>query len=160
MACAARPVAAQIETVGPLSITQGQPVDLFYTNDLEPAPHRKVLQFSGLADNPTSVDASLEMQFDYIDLNGITQFISLPNSPFTIPAGAVGAPIEGIHILDFCPEQVSLHFDLLEGEAINLSGEFAHNCITVPETTSASLVSLAGGLLVVMTRRQRNRTRA
>ncbi len=133
------PSHAQIEAIPPTDVVVGQSVDLFFLNDLAPEPNRKVLQFSGEAVNNTSVFARLDMQFDYVDAAGNTQFITLPNSPFAVPPGAT-APIDGIHILDFCPEQVSLHFELVEGEVVTVAGDFAHNCITIPEPSALVLL--------------------
>ena len=141
---------AQTEPIGPITIVTGQPVDLFFTNQLEPAPNLKVLQFSGEAINNAGIDARLDMQFDYVDMNGVTQFVSLPNFPASIPAGGTPVPVDGVHILDFCPQEVSLHFDLIEGEAIDLSGDFGHHCVTIPEPTGCRLAvgAILGGFLM------------
>jgi MYXO-CTERM domain-containing protein len=64
-------------------------------------------------------------------------FNTAPNQPISIQFSWV---------VDFCPEQVSLHFEAQNG-AYDVAGVFTHECLPVPETsTVAPSLALAAGV--------------
>jgi hypothetical protein len=137
--------------------TPGDPttVDFFFSNDIHPPPSEKVFQFVGDATSllvaPTTFD--ILIYFDYIDGSGAT--VIIPPVPFgyhnVVPADGMTHHIEaGPYILPFCPEQVSIHFEIISEVPIQFDGLYDHTCIPVPELNTAALFGLGAiGLFVV-----------
>lgn len=145
-------------------VVPGQPIDLYYPNQLEPPPCVKVLQFTGDATVlPGGPDGLLEIFFDYINDQGVEVFPALGQTLFPIQAGAGPVPVNvGPVTLPYCPPMVSIHIRSLEepgfGAPIELNGVFGHACITVPEP-STWVLGMCGvlGLIAVATQRRRGR---
>ena len=117
-------VTADQDLIGPIVAVQGQPIDLFFPNRVLPQPSVKVLQFVGEADNQGSTVALLGIHFDYTDAAGNTVIVPLPNFyQRAVPPGL--HPIDaGPTTLPFCPNQVSIHFELLTPGEVRVSGIF------------------------------------
>jgi hypothetical protein len=140
--------------------TPGDPpiFDFYFTNTVHPDPAVKVFQFVGEARSlvvaPTTFD--ILIYFDYVDSTGAT--VLIPPLPFgyhnVLPADALPHHIEaGPYILPFCPQQVSIHFEITSEVPIVFDGLYDHTCIHIPEPTSAMLFGLAG-LGCVLARRR------
>ena len=134
------PSSGQIEPIGPITIVGNQPVDLFFVNDIPPNPDRKLLDFLGEAINNTSSTVQLDVMYDWIDMAGIQQFS--PVSTIAIPPGGPWPVDPGPFVLNFCPQDVSLHFAMEFGE-IDLQGEYGHICFPVPEPGLSMLACMA-----------------
>lgn len=147
---------AQTESIGPVIVVPGQTIDLFYDNQVIPPPNQKVLQFSGTALNPApDVDSSLIVGFDYLDpATGARVDLVPPNMPLTIPPGTHNIDA-GPWIIDFCPEQVSLHLSIADGDDLEVVGVFDHRCV-VPEPCSLALAGLGSLLLLGLALRRRS----
>lgn len=135
---------AETEQIGPLTLVPGQPVDLWYPNELPPDPFEKVLQFLGEAESfsSTGTPGILEIAFDYDDPVHGQGYMSM--GQFAIPPGGPVTVSAGPWILPFCPESVSIHFEVFDTESMRLQGIFDHTC--VPEPTS--LLMIVAGLLL------------
>jgi hypothetical protein len=141
--------------------TPGDPpiFDFYFNNIIPPHPDRKVLQFVGEA--KSLVDASpatfdIQIYFDYVAADGTT--VLVPPPPFGYsnvrPADTNIYHIEGGPvILPYCPQQVSLHFEIASEVPIVFQGLFDHTCIPVPEPSAALLLLL--GCVPFVARRQR-----
>jgi MYXO-CTERM domain-containing protein len=122
-------------------------------------PDRKVLQFVGEA--KSLIDASpatfdIQIYFDYLASDGST--VLIPPPPFgysnVLPADGVVRHIEGGPvILPFCPDRVSLHFEIVSEVPIVFQGLFDHTCIPVPEPGPAMLVLFGVATLLAWRRR-------
>jgi MYXO-CTERM domain-containing protein len=131
----------------------------FYDNDIPSHPDRKVLQFVGEA--KSLIDASpatfdIQIYFDYLASDGST--VLIPPPPFgysnVLPADGVVRHIEGGPvILPFCPDRVSLHFEIVSEVPIVFQGLFDHTCIPVPEPGPAMLVLFGVATLLAWRRR-------
>jgi hypothetical protein len=120
-----------------------------------------VFQFVGEA--KSVLDASpatfnIEIYFDYTDSSGQTVLIPIP--PFgydnVVPADGQIYHIEGgPYILPFCPEQVSIHFEIASDVEIVFQGLYDHTC--VPEPNAVALFGLGGIALCYVWRRRRKK---
>jgi hypothetical protein len=130
--------------------TPGDPpvFDFYFPNHVHLPPAVKVFQFVGearsLVTAPTTFD--ILVYFDYVDATGAT--ILIPPPPFGYhnvrPADGLPHHIEGgPYILDFCPQQVSIHFEITSEVPIVFDGLYDHTCIHIPEPTSLVLFGLA-----------------
>jgi hypothetical protein len=130
--------------------TPGDPpiFDFFFPNDIHLPPAVKVFQFVGTARStvPAPTIFDILIYFDYVDATGAT--VLIPPPPFGYhnvrPADGLPYPIEaGPYILPFCPQQVSIHFEITSEVPIVFDGLYDHTCIPIPEPTSAALFGLA-----------------
>lgn len=142
--------------------TPGDPpsFEFFFDNHTHPDPSRKVLQFVGEARSlvnafPATFD--IQVYFDYLAADGTT--VLVPPPPFgysnVLPADTNIYHIEGGPvILPFCPERVSIHFEIASEVPIEFQGLYDHTCIPYPEPSTAVLL-LLGLVPFVARRRQR-----
>lgn len=151
---------ADQDAISLIQWTPGDPpvFDFYFPNHVHLPPAVKVFQFIGTARSlvtaPTTFD--ILVYFDYVDATGAT--ILIPPPPFGYhnvrPADGLPHHIEGgPYTLDFCPQQVSIHFEITSEVPIVFDGLYDHTCIHIPEPTSAVLFGLAG-LGCVVVRRQ------
>lgn len=145
LAVAAPRAVADQDHIGPLSITFGAPIDLFFPNIVHPFPSVKVLQFTGDATNNGSSVADLAIHFDYLDPAGNLIVVPLPNFYHNaLPPGAITTINAGPTTLPYCPPQVSIHFELLTPGEVVFQGIYDHTCIPIPEPSAAAMLSIAG----------------
>lgn len=134
---------ADQDLIPPTLLVFGQTADLVFPNHILPDPSVKVLQFTGSATNFSSNPGLLGIHFDYIDNNGNTVIVPLPNFYLNpVPPGAQPVPINaGPVTLPYCPPVVSIHFENLSlGTEIQFDGIFDHTCIRIPEPSTATLL--------------------
>lgn len=131
---------AQTEQIPPTLVFPGQPLELWYDNEIPPGGTFKVLQFVGEAQSFGSTGL-LEIIFDYDD--PVYGSDSLSQGQFAIPP-TLTTVSAGPWTLDFCPERVSIHFIAIQGE-IEVQGAFDHSC--VPEPAAAMMFAPAMLLL-------------
>jgi hypothetical protein len=153
--------AADQDPIGPVSLAFGQTLDQFFPNQVHSFPSVKVLQFTGMAEasGPPGIPAVLGIHFDYIDTNGNTQIVPLPNFyQEAVQPGAGLIPINaGPVVLPYCPPQVSIHFEnLTPNTEILFQGIYDHTCVPIPEPTACVLL-ITGALCGVARPRQRAR---
>ncbi|TWU20080.1 PEP-CTERM sorting domain-containing protein [Bythopirellula polymerisocia] len=149
-------VVAEDEQIGdplsPVSAVFGQPIDLNFPNIIHPPPHRKVMSFTGMAQaSGQPRTAILGIHFDYIDPNnpsGPPVVIPSPNFYMeAIPTGGGFVQINAgpVQLINFCPDQVSIHFEnLTDFIEIEFYGTFNHTCVPIPEPSSMTLLLLCG----------------
>jgi hypothetical protein len=132
--------------------------DFYFPNDIHLPPAVKVFQFVGTARStvPAPTIFDILIYFDYVDATGAT--VLIPPPPFGYhnvrPADGLPYPIEaGPYTLPFCPQQVSIHFEITSEVPIVFDGLYDHTCIPIPEPTSAMLFGLAGLGYVLVRRR-------
>lgn len=149
----AGPAFAELESIGPITLVPGQPVDLFYPNAIPPHHTHKILQFIGTARlldpaAPPTVNGLLEITFDYIDLaTGGMIFIPAPGSPFPVFGGGLVTTIATPEVmLPFCPQQVSIHFEAVELPMI-VEGVFRHECVPEPATIGLLALGAVAGAI-------------
>lgn len=134
-------------------------VELYFQNHVHSQPSRKVFQFVGEARSLTVVPTTFDIQvyFDYIDATGAT--VLIPPPPFgyhnVLPTDGLTHHIEGgPYVLDFCPEQVSIHFEIMSEVPIQFQGLYDHTCVIIPEPSAVALCVLGVvGLPLVRIRR-------
>jgi len=132
--------------------------EFYFDNFIPPHPDRKVLQFVGEARSLVNASpATFQIYFDYLDASGAT--VLVPPPPFgysnVLPADGSIYHIEGGPvILPFCPQRVSIHFEIASEVPIEFQGLFDHTCIPVPEPSAVVLLALGCAALSVR-RRQR-----
>jgi hypothetical protein len=142
--------------------TPGDPpvFEFFFSNDIHAEPSVKVFQFVGEAKSllpaPTTFD--IQVYFDYTDATGGT--VLIPPPPFgyhnVLPADGALHHIEGgPYILDFCPQQVSIHFEIASEVPIQFQGLYDHTCVIIPEPGVVALCATCGVGLVAVWRRRR-----
>ena len=132
--------------------------EFFFDNDIPAHPDRKVLQFVGEARSlvvasPATFD--IQVYFDYVASDGTT--VLVPPPPFgysnVLPADGIIRHIEGGPvILPFCPDRVSIHFDIVSEVPIEFQGLFDHTCIPIPEPCTIGLVFIGCAFCVVRRR--------
>ncbi len=142
---------AQIDPVGPLAVASGTPVDLYFLNEIPPGGQIKVFDFLGEALNQTSTTLLLEVAYDYVDAAGNTVLINPGGNVIAIPPGGPWPVDPGPYTLNFCPQEVSLHFQLRDIGEILLQGQYGHICL-VPEPSGA-ISALVGLSLLALRRR-------
>ncbi len=150
---------AEDELIGTTSIFFGTPLEANYLNITHPDPSVKVMSFTGTASNFGTTTLHLGIHFDYIDMNGIHQIIPLPN--FYVNALAPGVqdvPINAGPVqLPYCPEEVSIHFELLDPGEAEFQGIFNHTCVPVPEPSTLAMAALGATALGLAGWRRRPR---
>jgi len=142
---------AQIDPVGPLAVTSGMPVNLYFLNEIPPGGQIKVFDFLGEALNQTSTTVRLEVAYDYVDAAGNTVLINPGGNVIAVPPGGPWPVDPGPYTLDFCPREVSLHFSLRDIGEIVVQGQYGHICL-VPEPSGA-ISALVGLSLLALRRR-------
>ena len=150
---------ADQDAIGPLTAVFGQPIDLFFPNHVHALPSVKVLQFTGMAEagGAPGTAAILGIHFDYIDTNGNTVIVPLPNFyQEAIQPGAGLVPINaGPVVLPYCPPEVSIHFEnLTPNTEIVFQGIFDHTCVIIPEPATWTLLGLAACTMGMWRRRR------
>ncbi len=141
--------AAQAQTFATETIyaiaTWDVPWEGFFANEFD-LIHQKELRFEGIAtvggDPSIPLPATVWVQFDWLD--PIAGVVYSPAWGFPVAYTPATTPIDVSWIIDFCPQQVSLHFatDTPDGGVVNIAGVFMHECI--PEPGSFALVSVLG----------------
>ena len=129
--------------------------ELFFNNHIHDEPSNKVFQFVGDAQSLFAVPTTFDIliYFDYTDASGGT--VIIPPAPFgyhnVLPADGLLHHIEGgPYTLDFCPQHVSIHFEIASEVPIQLQGLFDHTCVIIPEASAVALCAFGGvGLLAV-----------
>ena len=130
----------------------------YFDNHIHDAPSVKVLQFVGEARSLVNVPTTFNIQiyFDYLDTNGATVVFPPPGFGYdnVLPADGIIRHIEGGPVtLPFCPERVSIHFEIASEVPIEFQGLFDHTCIAIPEPSAAVILML--GCVPFVTRRRR-----
>jgi hypothetical protein len=122
--------------------------DFYFNNDVHDPPAVKVFQFVGEAASLVTVPTTFDIliHFDYVDATGSR--VLIPPAPFgyhnVLPADGQVHHIEaGPYILDFCPEEVSIHFEITSEVPIQFQGLYDHTCIHIPEPSSVVMLGLA-----------------
>jgi hypothetical protein len=152
---------AQLEPIGLLTLNPGQSVDLMFTNFLPPDPDFKELQFIGNATTVLGAVATLQIDFDYLDLQGTSIVVPAPTPQFMVIGGQANPIDTGIFTIQFCPQIVSLHLTNVANAAsvpIDVIGTFRHECMDIPEPSSLVLAGLGAAGLCFLGRRFRRRT--
>lgn len=151
---------ADQDTIPLIQWKPGDPTsfEMFFHNQVHPDPSYKVFQFVGNATSLTVAPTTFDIlvYFDYIDSSGTS--VLIPPAPFgyhnVLPADGVTRHIEGgPYILDFCPAEVSIHFEINSEVPIQFDGLFDHTCIHIPEPGSGLLLILIGTGLLSVSRR-------
>ena len=152
---------AQIEVIDTFSIYGIEEERSFgpFDNDIPPEPVEKLFKFEGVATNPHTQPRRLAIFFDYY-VGNQEMIINPPNEINTIPGNAVNHRVVAAMMLDFCPEQVSIHFETLDGSIEDITGAFTHTCWSdVPTLTEWGLiifgVVLVGFITYVFLRRRK-----
>lgn len=137
----------------------------YYPNIVFPPPNYKTFVFEGTATNPDPDNAvTLEISFDYQAIAGIDIELIPLDGTNVIPKGAVDHPVSAHYVLDFCPDNVSIHFAAVGGNVEDISGLFHHDCHEgvapiMPTLSEWSLiifsVILVGWMAWVLVRRRR-----
>lgn len=128
------------------TVTAGQPLVLTYPNffDLD---HDKRLDLDVTVFGPQGTVTPLSVQFDWIDQNGGIQLS--PPTFYNVPGG-VPFPIDLTYLIGFCPETVSVDFEIQSSTVtwpLTIQGTFTHTCL-VPEATT--VVPACAGLAAVL----------
>ncbi|MCH7787832.1 MAG: hypothetical protein IH940_00145 [Acidobacteria bacterium] len=127
----ARATHPQVEHIGPFDIfgfADEKEFGLFDNKDFPP-PVVKELEFiNSTATNPGGGPRTLLVYFDYMDALGVKQFT--PAVAHIIPGGAT-INVDTAHQLDFCPKQVSIHFETVNGSILDIEGDFVHTCVVL-----------------------------
>lgn len=131
--------------------TRDDPWEAFFPNEYDPS-HPAELRFEGVAtvggDPTVPLPALLWVQFDWVD--PILGVIYSPPWSFPLYYTPTVTPIDISWTVDFCPEQVSLHFatDAPHGAVVAFAGDFSHGCVPdqVPDTGSTALLGVLGML--------------
>ena len=119
---------------------------LIFPNDIPPDPDHKVFHFIGVAESHGFPEPStLTVFFDWILPTGGVG--TSPPVTFTM-APFMGAPVETSYVLDFCPNEVSIHFLTSSPAGASVSGSFTHLCLPVPEPSALAALAIPASLLL------------
>ena len=150
-----QPARATVEDIN-WSVVQNQPITQYFPNEFD-LRHPKQLKFEGTIKNPTDIDGSVVMFFDWFDPRDPDTFFRTDS--VTIPVASGEENFVGItETLPFCPPQVSLHARVADTELVEIVGSFSHECL-VPEPATAA-GGVIGLLALLGTTRRRRAARA
>ena len=121
----------QAEFIAPFSLFGFEDAQEFgpFFNEIPPNPDHKDFIFKGMAENPGVEVRSLQINFDYIDPNGNSVIFE---GDLNVLPGVLGPQlIAATARLEFCPEQVTIHFETINGSILDIQGTFTHTCVPV-----------------------------
>ncbi len=143
------PASAAVEPIE-MVVAQNQPIDLYFPNEFD-LTRKKLLTFEAQLTNSSDINGSLATHFDWFGLDGTEHLTPVVEFPVAAQSNAAVTHSEW---LDFCPQEVSLHFRLADAPAVGVVGKFTHECI-VPEPSSILAVGLGMLGLGLVCRRRR-----
>ncbi|MFM8357859.1 MAG: hypothetical protein ACKOET_04825 [Verrucomicrobiota bacterium] len=148
------PVQAALDPNNPFALVRPNVFDL---------DSLKLLTFVGTATqefDPTGAPTPPGTLIGFFDWRGTSGVDFLSPASFFSTAPNQPVPVEFSWVIDFCPSQVSLHFESPNGR-YTVSGTFTHECLPVPEASAVvPSLSLAAGVAGWAWRRRRTSTRA
>ena len=132
------PASAAVEPIE-MVVVQNQPIDLYFPNEFD-LTRKKLLTFDAVT-NTSDISGSLATHFDWFGLDGMEHLTPVVEFPVAVELTWQQRDFEW---LDFCPQEVSLHFRLADAPAMGVLGKFTDECI-VPEPSS--ILAAAMGML-------------
>ncbi len=122
--------ALESDFIGPISLVSGESAAFGpFPNPLPLFPEHKDLWFEGIVSTSEAMGCVLAISFDYVIYPD--EPVLLPvNSIILIPPGVTWEIFSAIQF-EFCPDEVSVHFEVYEGVAYDIIGELNHICYPV-----------------------------
>ena len=132
------------ETIAPFDLVAGGTQTFGpFENPLPENPDHKDIWFLGTAINSSTTDtAKIQVSFIYKNGDGGTVTYSFPDTTVIPPTDTF--EVFGAQQIDFCPDSVSVGFQLLEGALTGITGNLNHICY--PDTSAGCCIGMRGNV--------------